>query len=177
MEDCPICKSGEVGRTFCRDLILGKKNYVEVAQYFGITPQEVMTHVNTHEIVIDEATGKYESPDFYMNELLKLLKMFKDWLTFTIECGGLDKQKVDIGVKLAREIRLTLESLAEFQGRFDRGGNTTIQIGEINAKYMQLTNVLLMEVCDGCRGKIIKILDDQNNKMLEGTTSNTCEQL
>ena len=119
---------------------------------------EVMEHLNTHELVVDDSKGIYESPDFYMNELLKLLKMLKDWLKITVEEGKTDKFTIDNGIKLSKEVRLTLESLAQFQGRFDRTSN--VQLTQVNMKYMQLTTVLLSEVCDECRGKIIKVLDE-----------------
>lgn len=158
MKGCSICDSGAVGRTWSRDVILGKKSSREMAEYFGVDHSEVMEHLNTHELVVDDSKGIYESPDFYMNELLKLLKMLKDWLKITVEEGKTDKFTIDNGIKLSKEVRLTLESLAQFQGRFDRTSN--VQLTQVNMKYMQLTTVLLSEVCDECRGKIIKVLDE-----------------
>jgi hypothetical protein len=159
---CPLCECGSVGRNWSRDITLGKKSDVDAAVFFNMTPAEVQEHLDKHEIVVDEETGDYNSPDFYMNKLLKLLKMLEDWLQYQILDGGLDKTKVELGIKLAREVRLTLESLAEFQGRLNRGGgDTTIKLTQINIKYMKLTQALMTEVCEECRPKIIEILDEQ----------------
>ena len=159
MKGCPICESGTVGRTWSRDVIMGRKSSNEMADYFGVSHQDVMVHLNTHELVVDEEKGVYESPDFYMNELLRLLKMLKDWLKFTVENGKTDKFTIDSGTKLAREVRMTLESLAQFQGRLDR--SSSVNITQINMKYMQLTSMLMSaEVCPACRQKIIAVLDE-----------------
>jgi hypothetical protein len=73
-----------------------------------------------------------------------------------------------LGIKLAREVRLTLESLAEFQGRLNRGGgDTTIKLTQINIKYMKLTQALMTEVCEECRPKIIEILDEQPREIAQ----------
>lgn len=160
--ECPICQAGAYGRTVSRDIILGRKSPHEAALRFKMTIEEVMVHVNDHEIIIDEDTGNCESPDFYMNKLLKLLKTFEDWLNYEIMSGGIDKQKVDLGIKLGREIRLTLESLAQFQGRLERGGSANIQIQQINMKYLQLTQVIASEVCDRCRPKLMAVLDSMS---------------
>ena len=159
MKGCSICDSGEEGRSWSRDVIMGKKSSREMAEYFRVDHSSVMDHLNTHELVINEETGVYESPDFYMNELLRLLKQLKDWMKLVImDEKRVDKNTIDAGTKLTREIRLTLESLAQFQGRLDK--TSTVQLTQINMKYLQLTTVLLSEVCDECRGKIIRVLDD-----------------
>jgi len=67
-----------------------------------------------------------------MNELLKLLKMLKDWLKITVEQGKADKYTIDNGIKLSKEVRLTLESLAQFQGQYDRTSN--VQLMQVNTK-------------------------------------------
>jgi hypothetical protein len=154
-----MCLAGEIGRLWSKDLILGKKNSQQAAAFFRMKPIEVMEHINKHEIVVDEETGTYESPDFYLNELLKLLKLLKDWMNYCVSSGQYSRQDLELAMKLNKEVRETLKTLGEFQGKMGHSSSTTINIDVINQRYMQITNLLMTEVCPECRLKVIDLMD------------------
>jgi hypothetical protein len=170
--DCPMCKAGIVGRNHTKNITLGKQGALENAcSFFGISPIEVMEHCNTHEITIDEAAGIYESNDFYMDRVLKMVKRLDGWMDYLetkMNPEAVDLQDMKMGLLLIRESRETIKDLATFQGRLENKGNTTVKIETLNAQYNQLTQIMMSEVCDTCRERIIKLLDTQTNAITVG---------
>jgi hypothetical protein len=163
-EKCPMCVAGHLGAAWSRNIILGKTAPVEIAQLLSMTTNEVMEHVNDHQIVFDEETEEYSSPDWYLNRLIKMIKTMDGWMTLFTETSK-DKEAIKIGLQVIKETRATLLDMAELQGRVDRGKNVNVQIETMNVRYQQLTNVILQEVCDGCRARIIQLLDTQATRL------------
>lgn len=161
---CPMCVAGQLGATWSRNIILGKTSPVEVAQLLDMTQNAVMEHVNEHQIVFDEEKDEYSSPDWYLDRLIKMIKTMDGWMKLFTETSK-DKEAIKIGLQVIKETRATLLDMAELQGRVDRGKNVNVQIETMNVRYQQLTNVILQEVCDGCRQKIIRLLDTQATKL------------
>lgn len=150
--------AGEIGRLWTRDIILGRKNILDASIQFHCSQAEVLEHINTHEILTNNS-GDYESPDFYMGELLKLFKMLKDWLNYCVQTDKMRREDYKIALQMIKETRETLKALGEFQGRLDSKSNVTVNIEMINQKYLQITNLLMNEVCDECRLKVINLMD------------------
>jgi len=159
---CPLCQAGYVGGAATRAILTGRKSPFEIAAQYGMDIEDVMEHVNKHEIVLKEySIDRYQSPDWYLNEMLGMFNVLRDWIDYLMEQprGEIDPRKVDALTKLTREVRATLVELANFQGR--------IQKGEIYVDKMQvnnvavLTDVLLEEACDECRIKMIDALERQ----------------
>lgn len=171
---CRLCAAGYLGGAATRAILTGRKSPFEVAAQYGMDIEEVMEHVNRHEIVLkQDSPGRYQSPDWYLNEMLGMFNVLRDWIDFLIEGQkdgkDLDPRKIDALTKLTKEVRATLVELANFQGR--------IQKGEIHIDKMQvnniavLTDVLLEEACDECRLKMIEALEKQ--KRLPEISSST----
>lgn len=158
-----MCKQGSIGRTWSKDVILGRKSVYEAAGYFGMSIEDVQEHLDKHEINVDEEKGVYESTDFYMNQFLKILKQLKDWMNYVTMVKDPDQKTMEVGLKVMKEIRLTLSDLAELQGKKEKSGNITVQIENMNMRYTKLTNLLMVELCDECRMKVIDLLDEQAN--------------
>jgi hypothetical protein len=157
---CNMCKAGEIGRIWSKDIILGRKSPQEAAVQFTMSVAEVMDHINTHEIIIDEEGGNYESPDFYINEVLKSLKAVKDWMTYCQLSSSKKKEDIDLFIKLNKELRETIKCLGEFHGRLGSKGSVTINIETLNQRYLAITNILNTEVCPECRLKVLKALEE-----------------
>lgn len=158
-DKCRICSSGEIGRLWTRDVLLGRKNLFDMSKHFDCTQEESMDHVNNHEIIIDDS-GDYDSPDFYIGKLLKILKTLEDMVSYDMIMNtNMKNQDKEITIKVLKECRETLKSLGEFQGRLSSNKDVTINIAQINQNYKQITNMLITEVCPECRLKVINMLD------------------
>jgi hypothetical protein len=168
-ENCALCRAGNYGAAFTKDCILGRKTPLLIAQQFPpMTEADVMEHINKHQLVINEETGEYSSPDYYLNKLAKLMKQLDAWMKYSIELAP-SHENVKLGLQVTKEIRGTLDQLAEMQGRKDSGRNVNVQIENMNVRYQQLTNIILQEVCGDCRSRIIKSLDAQMTVSLPET--------
>jgi hypothetical protein len=161
---CPMCVAGHLGATWSRDIILGKMSPVELAQTLRISVNEVMEHVNDHQIIFDEEKQEYSSPDYYLGKLVTMIKTLDGWMKLFAETSN-DREAVKVGLQVIKETRATLEVMAELQGRVDRGKSVNVQIETMNVRYQQLTNIILQEVCEGCRQRIIQLLDTQVSAM------------
>jgi hypothetical protein len=164
-EHCPMCEAGIIGRNHTKAITMGTPGALEAAvAYFCMTPAAVMYHCNTHEIKVDEEAGIYESNDFYMDRILKLMKRMDEWFKY-LEAHATDRESITLGLRLVREMRETTKSLGEFQGRLNANKNPIVQIETLNLQYNQLTNLIMTEVCDECRDKIILLLNSQKKEM------------
>jgi hypothetical protein len=156
--ECPMCRAGIIGRNATKEITLGVPGSLEKAvMFFKMTPLEVQEHCTNHEIMVDEEEGKYESNDFYMDRLLKVLKRLDAWVKY-LDAKSLDRESISLGLKLMKETRETMKDLAEFQGRLDRRGNVSIQIDTLNAQYNELQQVILQGLCPECQEMVIKQL-------------------
>ena len=166
---CELCKAGNYGAAKTKDCILGKVSPLQIAMQFPpMTEADVMEHMNKHQLVINESTGEYSSPDYYLNKLAKLMKQLDDWMTYAVQMNP-SPENIKLGLSVVKETRGTLDQLAEMQGRKDSGRNVNVQIENMNMRYQQLTNVILQEVCGECRNRIIKSLDAQMTVSLPET--------
>lgn len=156
---CLLCKAGYIGGAATRAILTGRKSPFEIAAQYGMDVEDVMEHVNKHEIVLkQDSVGRYQSPDWYLNEMLGLFNVLRDWIDYLMEQPkDLDSRKISSLTTLTKEIRAVIVELANLQGR--------IQKGEIHVDKMQvnniaiLTDVLLEEVCDECRPRVIEALE------------------
>lgn len=164
MTSCPICDARAIGRTWTRNIIMGNQTVGEAALFFNMDINAVNDHVNNHEIVENAETGQLTSPDMVMNELLRIFNNVRDWTDVVTRDGRLDRNTIDLCVKLSKEARETIKTIAELQGRFSET-NSTQQITLIKNNYMMLTEVIVKGVCDKCRGKIVEVLDKQNAQL------------
>lgn len=156
---CKICDAGSIGRSWSKDLLLGKKTILEASIFFDCTQEDILDHINHHEIIVDVTSGDYESPDFYMNELLTLFNMMKDWVNLVLQSKQLDSRDMELGLKLSKEIREILKLLGEFHGKNDKSKDINVNIELINQKYMMITNFITKELCPECQLKVIDLMD------------------
>jgi len=157
-----MCDAGDIGKIWTRQLLMGAKGFNDAARFFHMPAKDILTHINTHHFDFDEQTGEYDSPDFYLKELLKVFKLLKAWLDYLVTQPNLSQRDIDLGLRLSREVRETLKTLGDFQGRFDKSDDDLVNIEMLNRRYMTLTETMLHEVCPKCQVKVLKILDQQS---------------
>lgn len=171
MSKCNMCLAGGTGTAWCKDILAGNKTYNQAATFFHMLPLDVMEHVNQHAITVDDATGVADSPDFYLRELLKVLKALKDWMEYCTTQANVSRGDIDLGIRLSKEVRETLKVLGEFQGRYNATKNPTVQLTEVHQKYMELTDVIMAEVCPKCQSKILHVIEKTGLPRITESTS------
>lgn len=172
---CAICSAGPFGAQWTRDLLMGTKTPEEAAKRFKMPVAQVMVHVTEHQIVTqNKETGDIESDDIYVSRMVKLLKNMQEWVDYLMKADEINKGTVDSLTKLVREIRTTLVTVAEFQGRTD-GNRTKTKVESLEITMFNLTNMLIKEACPICRAKVIEVLETQTGtqELLE-TPESSC---
>lgn len=163
-----MCAAGAIGMQWSRDIIVGKVSVEEASMFFNMSRNEVMDHINTHQIKEDKNTGEYDSQDFYMKRLLRMLKKLEDWVNYICAIKDFDRENIKLALMLTKETRATLHDLAEFQGRLNQGGNVNVKIETMNNRFVLLTNLIVQEVCPECRQKVLEAIDQM--PAIEATT-------
>jgi hypothetical protein len=161
-----MCNSGEVGRQWVQDITVGKRTILDAAMFFKCSNEDIITHMNFHDTEIIDDSGDLESPDFLINEMLKLFKMLRDWLKYSIQSGDMSRQDYELALKMIKETREVLKTLGDWQGKSSGNKEVTINIEMINNQYKQITNMLVTEVCPECRLKVINMLDKMETPIL-----------
>jgi hypothetical protein len=166
---CPVCDAKSLGAAKIRACNLGTSTPYIVAAELKCTYEEVMTHINEgHELRVDEK-GKMHSEDELLKKLSTNMNILDEWAGFIIQSvtkpEQIDGAKVNMLVRLTQEIRKTVESIAELQGR--KGpGDTLIQLQIVNNKFTTITNLVLDNCCPSCQMKILDAID--RDPMLSG---------
>jgi hypothetical protein len=198
-----MCDAGVEGQEWVDLVIMGKKTPSQCGKHFGMTVNEVMSHVYEHTIlgIVPEdaaapaplgehgggsgaiissnpagtAIGQSSfdgliSLDFYSNEIMQILAHLKKWSRALSIHQSSSTKDIDTGLKVMRELRLTVESLAEFQGRLASKSHTTINVDSINMKYMSMTNVIRTELCPTCRQKMLAAISEETQPQIQTIT-------
>lgn len=155
---CNLCRAGQFGLVWTRQIMTGDKTIEEAARFFKMAELEVMEHINEHEIRKDDPNKDvYYSDDIYMGKLLKSLNYLDTWINF-VASEEPSKSTIDSLVRLTKEIRETVKTAAEFQGRLDTS-TKILQVDKLETKILNITNLVLEEACPECRAKIVGLLD------------------
>ena len=170
---CNICRAGMEGQEWTDAVILGKKTPSQCATYFLMNVDGVMEHIYEHtvlNIVTDEDRAAAhglpgEAPglismDFYTTEIMQILAYLKRYSRGLSIHQSSSTKDVEVALKIMRELRLTIESLAEFQGRIDTKSHTTINIDNMNMKFLSITNVIRTRLCPKCRQEMLAAITE-----------------
>lgn len=168
--ECPICRSGAIGMKFTRDFHTRPDVHArDLAIHFNMTEEEVMDHINCHELVIsleeNEATGELKkrisSPDFYLDELGTLYMAMRDCFSYvTNDRESYDSIKIDQMTKLNDAILKTITKMAELQGRLKGPGDVQQKVVNIEGGLNIITDLLSGGIlCPHCQAKVEKNLD------------------
>ena len=165
---CNLCARGVEGQEWTDAVVLGRKTPSQCATHFHTDISTVMEHIYEHtvlNIVTDEdraaakgapgADPGLVSMDFYTTEIMQILAYLKRYSKALSVHQSTSTKDIDIALKVMRELRLTIESLAEFQGRIDTKSHTTINIDNMNMKFLSITNVIRTRLCPKCRQEML----------------------
>jgi len=152
---CKICSAGMVGAKWTIDVMHGRKTLKEMAEYFGVNMDEAWEHVNMHQVPEDMMLRE---DDDTAKRFEKLIRLLEDWVDMVAMRGQPDPSNVKSLTALVRELRQAMMDYAEFQGKIQRG-QVVLQVQQVQQKVQELTMVVLEEVCDGCRERIVKRLE------------------
>ena len=168
-DECPICRSGAIGMKFTRDFHTRPAVHArDLAIHFNMTEEEVMDHINTHELVVSitqtstgELKKRISSPDFYLDELSTLYMAIKDcfeWINQ--DKDSYDSVKIDQMTKLNKELRETITKMAELQGRLKGPGDAQNKVLNVTGNLNIITDILSGGIlCPHCEEKVMKKLE------------------
>ena len=172
---CILCASGVDGEEWVDAVVLGKKTPSQCAKRFNISVSDVMEHIYEHtvlNVVSDEDRAAFHgrpgeepglvSMDFYTTEIMQILAYLKRYAKSLSIHQSTSTKDVEIALKVMRELRLTIESLAEFQGRIDTKSHTTINIDNMNMKFLSITNVIRTRLCPKCRQEMLTAIAEMD---------------
>ena len=167
--ECPICKSGAFGIKFTRDFHTRPDVHArDLAVHFNMTEEEVMDHINTHELVVSiqqTPTGdlrkKVSSPDFYLDELGTLYGAIRDCFEYiNQDQDSYDSVKIQQLTTLNKELRETLKVMAELQGRLKGPGDAQNKVLKVEGNLNVITDLLSGGIlCPHCEEKVMKKLE------------------
>lgn len=167
-DECPICQSGAYGMKFTRDFHTRPDVHArDLAVHFNMTEEEVMYHINNHELVISteytttgELRKRVNSPDFYLDELGTLYSAIRDCFEYINQDKEYDSIKIDQLTKLNKELRETLVKMAEIQGRLKGPGDAQQKVLKVEGDLNIITDVLSGGIlCPHCEEKVMKKLE------------------
>ena len=181
-----MCRSGMDGQEWTDAVILGKKTPSQCANHFMMSIEAVMEHIYEHTILeIADPNDKAAavgapgvdpglvSMDFYTTEIMQILAYLKRYSRGLSIHQSSSTKDVELALKIMRELRLTIESLAEFQGRIASRTSTTVNIDNMNMKFMSITNVIRTRLCPSCRQEMLAAIAEVDNEMQSQTLTIT----
>ena len=167
--ECPICKSGAFGIKFTRDFHTRPDVHArDLAVHFNMTEEEVMDHINTHELVVSiqqtpsgDLKKRVSSPDFYLDELGTLYGAIKDCFEhINQDQDNYDSVKIQQLTTLNKELRETLKVMAELQGRLKGPGDAQNKVLKVEGNLNVITDLLSGGIlCPHCEEKVMKKLE------------------
>ena len=167
--ECPICKSGAFGIKFTRDFHTRPDVHArDLAVHFNMTEEEVMDHINNHELVVSiqqtpsgDLKKRVSSPDFYLDELGTLYGAIRDCFEhINQDQDNYDSVKIQQLTTLNKELRETLKVMAELQGRLKGPGDAQNKVLKVEGNLNVITDLLSGGIlCPHCEEKVMKKLE------------------
>ena len=141
-----------------------KIDFTSFCRFFNVTKEEAEEHLRSHDMsefaIVDD--DKRDSAIDYYNKFKTILDHLEKWINVVVSSGKYDKSAVLNLTTLVKEYRQALMNLAELEGKIQRG-QTIVQIQQYNQKLDELVEIVLNEVCDRCRERILARLETMLN--------------
>ncbi len=167
--ECPICQAGAFGMKFTRDFHTRPDVHArDLAIHFNMTEEEVMDHINCHELVVSvqptttgELKKKISSADFYLDEISTLYMAIKDCFEFiNQDRENYDSVKIQQLTTLTKDLKESLKLMAELQGRLKGPGDAQTKVTKIEGDLNILVDVLSGGIlCPHCEEIVMKRLE------------------
>ena len=166
--ECPICQAGAFGMKFTRDFHTRPDVHArDLAIHFNMTEEEVMDHINCHELVVSvqptttgELKKKISSADFYLDEISTLYMAIKDCFEFiNQDRENYDSVKIQQLTTLTKDLKESLKLMAELQGRLKGPGDAQQKVLQVEGDMTILLDTLSGGIlCDHCTEKVMERL-------------------
>ena len=167
--ECPICRDGAIGMKFTRDFHNRPGVHArDIAAHYGMTEEEVMDHIQCHELVITvqadengDLKKKISSPDFYLDELGTLYMAVRDCFeSVNNDHDHIDNIKIDQIIRLSKSVVDIISKMAEIQGRINGPVDIQNHITNIEGDMGIMMDILSGGVlCDECTEKVTERLE------------------
>lgn len=157
MKECRICKAGMLGIKWSLDVVEGKKSAKQMAEFFGVTVEEVWRHVEEH-LRPEEVRRWVEEDDEIMGKMRKIVRVLEDYVDLLADAYEPDVGKIRALTGVVKELRSALMDYAELAGRIQRG-QIVVQVQQVEKRVQELTMVVLEECCEECRERILRRLE------------------
>jgi len=160
MKDCRICRADAEGRKWTMDVLVGKKSVHEMAKYFGVTEEEVwqhIDHINPEELKMK--VRKETGSEKVMEKLESMIDILSEKVDELMFIWNPDSQRISDLTKLVKELRGALMDYAEIIGEIQRG-QVVVQVQQVEHQIEQIIDILMSEVCDSCRERVLQRLEE-----------------
>lgn len=166
-DKCKICEAGAIGRKWSYDVLMGRRSVAEMARYFGVTDEEVWRHIDEHIDMeeIQEEQKRQDGADRIVQQLERIIDVLSEKVEELSEGWVLDSQKILDLTRLAKELRGALMDYAEVIGEIQRG-QIVVQVQQMEERVDQLVEILMDEVCDECREKVLMRLEQLESEVM-----------
>jgi len=168
-DECPICRAGAFGMKFTRDFHTRPDVHArDLAVHFNMTEEEVMDHINCHELVVSiqptstgEMKKKVSSPDFYLDEISTLYTAIKDCFEYiNQDKDSYDSIKIQQLTTLTKDLKESLKLMAELQGRLKGPGDAQNKVLKVEGDLNLVMGILSGgTLCPHCEEKVMKKLE------------------
>jgi hypothetical protein len=175
-DECPICKSGAFGLKWTRDYFARDDiTAQDLATHFSITTEDVMDHINNHEICVGVTTTsngrqvkELRSPDLLLDELGVLYSIVRDCVEYIRQDGEWDTVKIDQLTKLSKECTNIISKIGEFQGRLKPTTTIENKILHVEGNLNTVTSLLSGGIlCPTCQKKADRMIEDITPTLIE----------
>lgn len=171
-DECPICLAGSIGMKYTRDFHTNPNFHArDLAVVFKMTEEEVMDHINCHELVVSiesdvngDLRKRISSPDFYLDELGTLYTAMRDcfeWVNRNRgEDGSYDSIAIDQLTKLNDSVLKTITKMAELQGRLKVPGDAQQKVLKVEGNFNLIMDIISGGgLCPECEKQIMSRLE------------------
>jgi len=174
-DECPICKAGAFGTKWTRDYFARDDITAnDLAVHFQITTDDVMDHINNHEICVGMTTNngrdvkQLRSPDLLMDELGILYGIVRDCVEYIRQDGEWDTVKIDQLTKLSKECTNIISKIGEFQGRLKPVTNIEQKVLKVEGDLNVFSSIMSGGIlCPHCQEKVMKKIESIEPTLIE----------
>lgn len=167
MNSCKLCNASPL---VTKHLLNGKLSIDDVMIEYHMTEEEIMDHLNTHQIeriqpprINDSLKRLNPNPtqDEITAYLYNLINELQNWIEWMQENEEMDKSTIEMLLKIVDRIMKGVDSAAKIQGIISDGVNYQTNYVQVQGDMKMLTNVITNQLCDHCKMKVLDVMENQ----------------
>ena len=164
---CPMCRDAK-GTRWSEKVALGQRSIREAAIAFGMLEGDVEEHVWKHEtsFVKPAATTRAYDREYYVEKLESMHNDLQVWMDEIMD-GAPTPENIRLGTTLVKELRETLRLMGEVTKilKDDEAQAALAAVKQMQARYLALTNIIVLKACPDCKTAILSAIDEQKKLM------------